>query len=142
MLVPWKQQKQNFEDLVVCSEAAISHWHWNKDSFSQGEFKGRQLKKKVSYKTSLFFGEPRAFPFGRNAKLFSADYSILCCHFYPSRILLRSRLLGFWALKFPSLAAFVHGRLPSGDILLHSYPYPAVQTLPILPALTSVLISY
>lgn len=39
---------------------------------------------------------------------------------------------GFWALKFHSLAAFIHGRPPSGDILFHSYPCPAVQTLTIL----------
>ena len=46
-------------------ESATSHWHWNKDSFSQGEFKGRQVKKKRGlYETCLFFGEPKHFPFG------------------------------------------------------------------------------
>lgn len=111
--------------------------------------KAGRLKKKFHMKLVFSLGEPRAFSIWEKMQnyflqttTFFLDYNILCCHFYPIRILLRSRLLGFWALKFPSLAAFVCGRPPGCDILFHSYLCPGMQTLTILPALTSVLISY
>lgn len=60
-LVPQKQQKQNFWDLVICLGAATSHWHWIKDSFGQGEFKGRQAKKRFTWNWPFLWRSQRAF---------------------------------------------------------------------------------
>lgn len=113
LLVP---QKQNLGDLVVC---------WNlppvtgfgirtplaKVNVKAGRFK--KIKKRFLWNLSFLWGAKSIFHVEPNAKLFSADHSILYCHSYPSNILLSSRLLGFWALQFPYLTAFAHGR-PSG----------------------------
>lgn len=87
-------------------------------------------------KLAFSLAEPKGiFHLGENAELFSADVSVLCCHFYLSSILLRSRWLGLWALKFPYLL-LIMGGLPVEEVSLPSHSCPAVPTLTILQALS------
>lgn len=104
-----EQQKQNLGDLIVAVTGSGIRTPLAKVNVKAGSF----LKKRFLWNLSFLWGAKSIFHVEQNAKLFSADHSILCCHFYPSNILLSSRLLGFWALKFPYLTAFAPGRPPS-----------------------------
>lgn len=79
-LAPQKQQKQNWGGLVVCWNLPPITGIGIRTHLAKVNSKAGRLKKIGFYETCLFFGRAKSiFHLEQNAKLFSADYSILYC---------------------------------------------------------------